>query len=61
MPTPPEDHGLQAQPTASVGVPEFSYLNFNCTDAEKVMYKPPLYTEKLSGDYVFQVKDIKSG
>ena len=55
MPTPPPDHGLQAQPYPSVGIPEYSYLTFNCSDTEKVMYKPPLFIEKFSDDYVFQV------
>ena len=57
-PSPPIDHGLQAKPTPSVGVPEFSYLTFNCSDSNQVMYKPPLYIEKFPEDYEFKVNNI---
>ena len=56
-PDPPASHGLQVQPVQSAGVPEFSYISFNCSDSNKFMYMPPLYIEKLSSEYVFQVDD----
>ena len=50
------ESGLEASnSTPSIGVPEFSSLSFNCKDPDYVMYKPPLYTEKFSEDYKFQI------
>ena len=61
QPKPTMESGLEASNSRpSIGVPEFSFLSFNCKDPTYVMYKPPLYTEKFADDYKFEVSIIFS-
>ena len=60
QPKPPVESGLEpSNSTPSIGVPQFSYLSFNCKESDYVMYKPPLFIEKFPDDYKFEVTYIR--
>ena len=62
QPKPTVESGLEvSNSTPSIGVPEFSYLSFNCKESKYVMYKPPSFTEKFAEDYKFEVMIFING